>query len=50
MAIERTVLRSVGTFLFAIAGVCAMTGNYIGAVISGILGIAFYYVKDKQEE
>ena len=50
MTFERTILRSVGSFLLAIAGVSAFVGNYTGAVIAGILGVIFYYIKDKQEE
>jgi len=49
-AIRRTFFRSIGTFLLGIAGICAYSGNYIGALISGALGILFYVVKDKLEE
>ena len=49
-AVERTFFRSVGTFLLGLAGVMCYFGNYVGAIISGAFGIAFYYVKDKREE
>jgi len=48
--IVRTFFRSVGSFLLGIAGIMAYNMNYIGAIISGVLGIAFFLVKDKLEE
>ena len=49
-AIRRTFFRSIGTFLLGIAGICVMQMNYIGAIIAGGLGIAFFLIKDKLEE
>jgi len=49
-AIRRTFFRSIGTFLLGLAGIMAYNMNYLGALISGALGILFYVVKDKLEE
>jgi len=49
-AVRRTFFRSIGTFLLGLAGICAYNYNYVGAVIAGVLGIAFFLVKDKLEE